>query len=128
MKITESQLRKIIREEVRSLRVSSATTSDAVESLFRQYVQNTPELSESPKVAEAIADYDYQYYYNHDARVNQLVLNDDLYDLVDSMGYIDDLRKYVTSELERARPTKIRRVVDVIPRRDYEWGYESESL
>lgn len=132
MRITESQLRRIIRQEVRALRenterMSSSEgapprTSAAVEQIFLEFSKLNPAMLSNPRVQEAIEDYDFFYHYNDMTLSNQLVLHDPLYRELEEMGLIQVLRDRLETELARRVPVKKARTVEVIPRSEYQYA------
>ena len=131
MKITKTQLKQIIKEELG--RVMEQEEYLPLYKVFgkalNDFVEET-ELRNNPEVVEAVKDYDWETDYEDWDKRNVLVLGtikhaggDFLYDAIKEAGLLDSLLDKLVSYSEQyAKPVKRPRKIGIIPYTEYKWN------
>jgi hypothetical protein len=132
MKITKSQLKKIIKEELGRVieggeeEIEYRPLGHVLGDALRDFVDETPALHTDERVAEAVRDYDWGF----SDQFNGLYLGtikggggDFLYDFIEEKGLLPALQAKMEQYVEeRAKPTKRPRKLTIIPYTRYEWN------
>jgi len=138
MKITKSQLKQIIKEEIERVMEPEGEEreylrlGEVFEKALTDFVNETPALHTNNDVVEALVDYDY----GHSDKYNALVLGtvivgggDFLYDFIEENGLLPALQTKIEQYAEKfAKPTKRPRKLTIIPYSDYEWNEDKWGM
>ena len=138
MKITKSQLKEIIKEELGKVMepvgedYEYLRLGEVFEKALTDFVNETPALHTNNDVVEALVDYDY----GHSDKYNALVLGtviagggDFLYDFIEENGLLPALQTKIEQYAEKfAKPTKRPRKLTIIPYSKYEWNEDKWGM